>query len=358
MKKTLFIFLLLFVGNVWAFGGTQRCMPDIITGLIDIPQTVHRGILHEVEVPYPDYMSEEESPYTCMMLFLQTENLDFPIYYEGVNETLKERLDTLHTPVAATVWGMHGGGFVLNKISFGFQASAWYGVVRHTPMSFTNEDVSFSSFAYYLRGDTAFHDTIYQTLRNGDGVYCGAVRQSADGQQVYYRPGELGGIYPPSMGKEYLLYDFGVKEDDIIYAYDGFMDTSCEQEGSALAMWKVVSNQVIEGRKHVVVQNVSTQQEVEWIEGIGTRNILFSKTMHCLTGYDSYWTLCVADEESVLHSYDARDIGIVNECPNWWVRLPIENVEVKKTSTKIIRDGQLLIQCNGKTYNAQGGEVR
>ena len=237
------------------------------------------------------------------------------------------------------------------------QATKWHCVDVNNDLS-TNTP-SFSAVTYQLKGDTVFGGTTYQVLRREDGVYCGALRKSADEKQVYYRPGELNGTYQPSLGKEYLLYDFDVLAGDTVYAYNGFMDTSCEQaEESVLAKCAVVSVSIKNGRKVVRVKN-EQEQETEWIEGIGTRNILFSKTMHCLTGYDSFWTLCATDDEgNTLYSFDTDDLGIHNDCPNWEV-LAMENVRSNKVqSTKFFRDGQLLIECNGKTYNAQGAEVR
>ncbi|MCR5050842.1 MAG: hypothetical protein K6A36_07140, partial [Paludibacteraceae bacterium] len=289
----------------------------------------------------------------------QTEDDDFPLYYEDLSDEWRERLDTLHTPVAATIWGFDGG--YVRSISFDFQASTWYGVVRHNPADFTSSSATFSSATYRLQGDTIFGGNIYKVLRRDDGVYCGAIRKSADEQQVFYRPGEMNGVYEPSLGKEYLLYDFSVKEGDTVCAYNGFMDTSCEyySERPIMAQWEVLSVRTIDGRKHIIVKDGNTAKEVEWIEGIGTRNLLFSRTMHCLTGYDSYWTLCAADSEgNILYSFDTKEIGVHNDCPDFYP-LAIENVSTDShTATKLIRDGQLLIRCNGKTYNAQGAEVK
>ena len=236
-------------------------------------------------------------------------------------------------------------------------ASTWYCVDAYFDFP-TQALTNFTAVTYTLQGDTVFGGTTYQTLRRGDGVYCGALRRSTDGQQVFYRPGELGGQYEPSKGKEYLLYDFSVNVADTVYAYDGFMDTSCEKEygDSVTTAWKVLSIDIIEGRKHVKVQNGEDRQ-VEWIEGVGTCNILFSRTMHCMTGYDSYWTLCAADTEgNILYSYDVDHLGIHNECPNW---KPIDD-GIKSSSEgasrvrKFLREGQLFIETPLGTFNAMG----
>ena len=220
---------------------------------------------------------------------------------------------------------------------------------------------NYTAVTYSLQGDTIFGGTVYQTLRRGDGVYCGALRQSADGQQIYFRPGEVGDRYARSKGKEYLLYDFSVNVGDTVYAYDGFMDTSCEQSqepgDSITPAWKVLSIDTIDGRKHIKVEGGNQSSRIEWIEGIGTCNILFSRTMHCMTGYDSQWTLCAADSEgSILYSFDVDHLGIHNECPTW---KPIDDAlhstpADNSRARKFLRDGHIYIETPLGTFDATG----
>ena len=142
------------------------------------------------------------------------------------------------------------------------------------------------------------------------------------------------------------------------------MDTSCEgymDVGDTITpAWVVLSIDTINERKHIVVKNKQDRQ-VEWIEGVGTCNILFSRTMHCLTGYDSYWTLCAADSDgNILYSFDVDHLGIHNECPSW--KLIDEGLKSSPASNsrirKFLRDGQLLIQTPLGTFNAQGQKWR
>ena len=241
-------------------------------------------------------------------------------------------------------------------------ATTWYCVDAYFDFP-TQALTNFTAVTYSLQGDTVFGGTTYQTLRREDGVYCGALRQTADGQQVFYRPGELGGVYGPSLGKEYLLYDFSIHVGDTVYAYDGFMDTSCEgnmEPGDTITpAWVVLSIDTINGRKHVMVKNEKNIQ-VKWIEGVGTCNILFSRTMHCMTGYDSYWTLCAADNEgNILYSYDVDHLGIHNECPSWkLIDEGIKSTSADNTRARtFLRDGQLLIQTPLGTFTTTGQQI-
>lgn len=244
-------------------------------------------------------------------------------------------------------------------------ATTWYCVDAYYDFS-AQAVKNFTSATFQLQGDTIFGGKVYQTLRRGDGVYCGALRQTADGQQVYYRPGELGGRYQPSKGKEYLLYDFSVNVGDTVYAYDGFMDTSfesgeCDITSSVTPAWVVLSKDTIDGRKHIVVERADSTNQVKWIEGVGTPNILFSRSMHCLTGYDSYWTLCAVDNDgNILYSYDVNHLGIHNECPTW--KLIDDGIQSTPSDAarirKFLRDGHIYIWTPIGTFNASGSQVK
>ena len=139
------------------------------------------------------------------------------------------------------------------------------------------------------------------------------------------------------------------------------MDTSCEQSqepgDSITPAWKVLSIDTIDGRKHIKVEGGNQSSRIEWIEGIGTCNILFSRTMHCMTGYDSQWTLCAADSEgSILYSFDVDHLGIHNECPTW---KPIDDAlhstpADNSRARKFLRDGHIYIETPLGTFDATG----
>ena len=113
-----------------------------------------------------------------------------------------------------------------------------------------------------------------------------SLKISENKQQVYY--------IPWGSDNEYLLYDFDVKQGDTVYAYDGFNDISCEemekheQDGSITPAWIVMNEQAIDGRKHILVQNDEYGTTIEWIEGIGTQHILWSRGRSC---YATGWQI-------------------------------------------------------------------
>ena len=168
------------------------------------------------------------------------------------------------------------------------------------------------------------------------------------------------------MKKEYLLYNFDVQTGDTVLAYNGFMDTADEEYTqfypgySIVDTLEVTSVEIVNGRKHVYVKGSPWQKEGEWIEGIGTRNLLFCKDWNILAGaYSSLWTLCAADSDgNILYSFDTEHIGVINDCPNWEV-LAVDNITTNKHSASMyLKDGVLLIEKNGRIYNALGVSVK
>lgn len=238
------------------------------------------------------------------------------------------------------------------------QATTWYGVTKTTG-PYTG--ISFQSVRFYLQGDTVINDTVYKAFYR-DGIYCAGLRQTTNGQQVYIRPtAELMRDYWEQ--GEHLLYNFDVQPGDIVYAFDGSY-AGIDDMGVDMSVqyrWTVQKVQTIEGRKHVtVVGGQLHSHQVEWIEGIGTRYVLFENVYEdaLWRTYSSY-ALCVADSEgNTLYSFNTDDIGIRNNCPAWEViTSALELSNNQPAASKILRDGQILIFRDGKTFTLMGQRV-
>ena len=218
--------------------------------------------------------------------------------------------------------------FVLAQVFFSLticaeqrQASTWYGVQwYYTPWTPEVSPV-ITSLSYTLEGDTTINEIPYRKLlltheaENLTKVYRGALRQSAE--KVYF--------VPNGSNKEYLLYDYSVNQGDTVYAYAGFNDKSCEElaqeepDRTISSAWIVQDVGTIDGRKHVTLKD-TISNEIEWIEGIGTKYILWPIGQGCLpTGnVILHRSLCAADSEgNILYSYDTDDLGIRNNNCEW-----------------------------------------
>ncbi|MBR7154274.1 MAG: hypothetical protein IKD12_03070 [Paludibacteraceae bacterium] len=242
------------------------------------------------------------------------------------------------------------------------QATKWYGVIKAVgPYTGT----SFQSATFYLQGDTVINDTTYKAFYRND-IYCAGLRQTADGQQVFIRPTEELMQDPYWEPGEHLLYNFDVEVGDTVFAFDGSY-AGIDDMGEDLSIqyrWVVQDVQTIDRRKHVVV--VGGQQhshEVEWIEGIGTRFVLFENVYDdALWRTCSSYTLCAVDSQgNTLYSFDTDDIGVRNNCPELEI-IPNEGIELvtadPQSATKLLRDGQILILRGDETYTIIGQKLQ
>ena len=254
-------------------------------------------------------------------------------------------------------------------------ATTWRGV-ECVKYDAPNEDLSFiSDVIYTLGGDTTIQLKHYSkllfTYERGGLVnsYRGAIRQTSDGQKVYYVPS--GKINGSANEKEYLLYDFTVTVGDVVKAYNGWEEISCVEfygEDAITPEWTVTDVQVSNGRKHVYITNEDYGHK-EWIEGVGTKNILWTQQRTCYpTGNESRMrrTLCALDSDgNSLYTFNTDDMGIINHCTSWeYVKTSVEQITADQSShspssaTKLLRDGQLFILRDGKTYTVTGQEVK
>ena len=204
-------------------------------------------------------------------------------------------------------------------------ATQWFGIQYHHDYPQSEHTPIITEITYNLGPDTLINTKLYRQIRYTNeskkvtNAYHGAIRQSEDRQEVYY--------IPSGIDKEYLLYNFDVEQGDTVYAYAGFYDASCvevieyEQHQSITPAWIVQDIQVIDGRKHITIQQDA--HVVEWIEGIGTKHILWPVGRGCYaTGMEIQFqhTLCAADSEgNTIYSFDTDYIGIRNNCPDWAV---------------------------------------
>ena len=247
------------------------------------------------------------------------------------------------------------------------QASTWYGVERIVPPYYMDPSMtpSYQSVTYYLQGDTAFNDTVYKALYRNSGEYCAGLRTTDEGTKVYIRPTEtlLKDSWWDNTTTEFLLYDFDVEVGDTVYAFDASY-SGIDNMGEDLSIqyrWIVQNTSTIDGRRHVVVKGGQSGHQVEWIEGVGTKHVLFENIYEdALSRTFSTYALCAADSEgNVLYSYDTDDLGVRNNNCEWEViTTSLESTIDSISIIKVLREGQLLIEKNGRTYNVLGREVK
>lgn len=343
MKKIFIVMLLVIASGLWN-STNGACMAPAKNNS-DLPTISVSGELQERG--YPCEPGELCPP--CVTPALETDN---GIYYLTTTDAeIEAQLDSLFNylhslncictfPTRVTGTTDQNGSFKYINISHietgdpqpvsqenkvKSHATQWFGIQYHHDYPQSEHTPIITGITYNLGPDTLINTKLYRQIRYTNeskkvtNAYHGAIRQSEDRQEVYY--------IPSGIDKEYLLYNFDVEQGDTIYAYAGFYDASCvemieyEQHQSITPAWIVQDIQVIDGRKHITVQQDA--HVVEWIEGIGTKHILWPVGRGCYaTGMEVQFhhTLCAADNEgNTIYSFDTDYIGIRNNCPDWTV---------------------------------------
>lgn len=242
-------------------------------------------------------------------------------------------------------------------------ATTWYGVERYQPAEHTGAEPQYKAVRYYVEGTKLMHGKKCHALWRNEGELCAGIRMSEDKQQVYICPTENLLQDPWWENREYLLYDFDVELGDTVYAFDGSYAgiDSMGIDWPNQYMWVVEGVEKIDKRRHVYVIGGQMKHQAEWIEGIGTKHVLFENNYEDASGgVTSTYALCAADSAgNILYSFDTRRDGIRNNCPDWEIIEALDHVPSDTyVASKILRNGQLFIRRGDKTYTAAGLEIK
>lgn len=211
---------------------------------------------------------------------------------------------------------------------------------------------------YSVVKDTVIGDYTYQLLNND---YQGCIRYSDDGMKFYYL----------SESGEYLLCDFSLQIGDTCYAYIGTATYKDEEKAllesrhELVQPWVIKGKEIIDNRIHIKMSYTFedggelVEFDTEMIQGIGSKHFIFPLTTSVLFfGAGPSYTLCASNNEENIYSFDLTKQGIINDCPRWnLINNDVKSTQAQSTFQKIIRDGQVYIMKNEKTYNMLGQEI-
>lgn len=211
---------------------------------------------------------------------------------------------------------------------------------------------------YSVVKDTVIGDYTYQLLNND---YQGCIRYSDDGMKFYYL----------SESGEYLLCDFSLQIGDTCYAYIGTATYKDEEKAlleskhELVQPWIIKGKEIIDNRIHVKMSYTFedggelVEFDTEMIQGIGSKHFIFPLTTSILFfGAGPSYTLCASNNNENIYSFDLTKQGIINDCPMWnLINNDVNSTQVQSTVQKIIRNGQVYILKNEKTYNVFGQET-
>ena len=221
------------------------------------------------------------------------------------------------------------------------------------------------TFSYTLENDSivANNKTYYQLARQSTKDT--AITKSFVGA-LHFGEDEDNRVYFLRDGVEYVLYDFTAEPGDTIEIFAGINNYPQETTYIHVVTGKdTLENGACRMMLEVVfpdeTSSVENAQKV-WLAGLGSidgivHNVATRATKARSSETQTSVMLCAWRDDDCLYTTDHPDYdsyGCVYNLPT-----AVKNIDTHGTTTqKLIRNGQLLIFHEGKTYNAMGQEVK
>ena len=212
-------------------------------------------------------------------------------------------------------------------------------------------DDYYYSFKQYLTTDTVIGGLSYVKIEQQYGSYLGALRED-DNRNIYF-------VHEGS-DHEYLLYAFNAKVGDrlsnlwyggrVKWCPNGYNATVIDISGDVFTV-EVEYTYTNSGGEHFY------PWPIYWVNGVGM--------VEGPVGHNCPGPECEGDYgQEVLCAYNNGEQVYISEAGQKYgcKYKGHEDIHITMTdtssATKILRDGQLLIERGGKTYTAQGAEVK
>ncbi len=214
----------------------------------------------------------------------------------------------------------------------------------------TNDLDDLTSYVYKLAGDTTIAANTYSKM-----VYYPSSEPQKQKYVCAMRTTEDGKAYVYYDNAEYLLYDFNVKVTDVLYTFWGpnAMDYGPMYKDSVVNI-----STSADGRKKIDVERLGEQCRFlhTWIEGIGSdAGVIYPGS--CTAGSFGYALLCAYHDDECIYTTDNSEFSIYG-CEYNQTETAVSDIQKRpRSATKWVRNGQILINRNGKTYNIVGVEM-
>ena len=219
------------------------------------------------------------------------------------------------------------------------------------------------TFIYQLEEDTTINDLTYQRLT---GRFSLSTMPSNKEYVAALRFAENKKVFVHYDNTEYLLYDFGAQVGDTLEIFGGidhYKDfktlTHVITEIDSLddGRLQIYSNAIIQESEGYETPFERLYPKI-WIEGVGSKDGIVQNSATNRIGIGPCVLLCAYHNDDCIYTTDNpyyTSLGCVYNDPIFSateeVNAPTQSVQ------KIIKDGQLLILRDGKTYNVMGVEV-
>ena len=189
----------------------------------------------------------------------------------------------------------------------------------------------------------------------------GELRFTEEDKQVYF-------YYDNT---EYLLYDFGAQVGDQLQIFSGINNYNYYDYYETYTHVVTRREYLDDGRIKLTSIpffgdpvpddiNENNYLSVTWIEGVGSEHGIVHNNINNLPGMGTEWLLCAYRDDECRYTTDDPEYAplgcVYNEGD---VINAVEHVSASTPSVqKIIKEGQLLILRDGKTYNVMGMEIK
>ena len=209
------------------------------------------------------------------------------------------------------------------------------------------------TFIYQLEEDTTINDLTYQRLT---GRFSLSTMPSNKEYVAALRFAENKKVFVHYDNTEYLLYDFGAQVGDTLEIFGGI---DHYKDFKTLPHVITEIDTLEDGRLQMqLVVELQWSTTITWIEGIGSRNGIVHNIATDRIGSGTDVLLCAYRDNECIYTTSSSYYAPYGCVYNDPIFSATEEVNAPTPSVqKIIKEGQLLILRDSKTYNVMGVEV-
>ena len=235
---------------------------------------------------------------------------------------------------------------------------SWNVVNRNAQLDGSNL-VSYKTIKQKFEGDSIINDVTYKKLWQStddelaDYELIGLIREDAETEKVWAYVGD----------KEYLVYDFACSVGDKVTTLKSLQSAKNQIEEVELTIKAIEVIEDLNGTKYnKYIATLDNESEIVYYERFGSENGWYSRSYDGVTGGGVNFMVCAFDDANELQFKPVHN-NELDEIENCYInetRTDVETITAPTTTAiqKILRDGQVFIIRDGKTYNMMGVEVK
>ena len=234
----------------------------------------------------------------------------------------------------------------------------WNVVNRNASMD-DNDSVKYKTIKQKFEGDSIINDVTYKKLWQStddelaDYELIGLIREDAETEKVWAYVGD----------KEYLVYDFACSVGDKVTTLKSLQSAKNQIEEVELTIKAIEVIEDLNGTKYnKYIATLDNESEIVYYERFGSENGWYSRSYDGITGGGVNFMVCAFDDanELLFKPVHNNELDEIENCYINETKTDVETITAPTTTAvqKIIRDGQVFIIRDGKTYNIMGVEVK